>query len=430
MSSTLSHVATELIENNSIDPQFFEKFEVKRGLRNKDGSGVLAGLSRVSSAIGVKKVGDEQVPIEGQLTYRGVEIRDIIRRYAGGSRFCFEDVTFFLLVGRYPTSEEMAELKGIIREARELPPEIIAHIIKGIPSHNVMNKFQTGLSALYAFDTTPESLDPYENFLKSIRILAKLPSLLAYSYLVAFKPNAELVRPPADLSIAETFLYILHEGRLPTQTESIILDLCLVLHAEHGGGNNSTFAARVVTSSESDIYSALASAVGGLKGPLHGSANKKVMEMVADIQCNVKDYSDMDLLKGYLKRIAKKEVFDHSGLFYGFGHAVYTLSDPRALVLIEYAKQLAKERGRESELQLYFDIAREVPHIFSEVKGSSKIITPNIDFYSGFVYDCLGIPEPIYTPIFGLARATGWCAHRIEEILSGKRIIRPGYKYV
>ncbi|NBV82892.1 citrate synthase [bacterium] len=430
MPATLAHIASELVDNNSIDPQLFDKFDVKRGLRNKDGSGVLAGLSRVSSAIGTKKVGDEQLPVDGQLTYRGIEIRDIIRRYENGARYCFEDVTFFLLVGRYPTQDEMTSLKTIIREARNLPADIVEHVIKAIPSHNVMNKFQTGLSALYAYDDNPESLDPYENFVKSIQVLAKLPSLLAYSYLTAFKPDAQLVAPPADLSIAETFLYILHEGRLPTQTESVILDLCLVLHAEHGGGNNSTFAARVVTSSESDIYSSLASAVGGLKGPLHGSANKKVMEMMADIQANVKPYSDIKLLKDYLRRIVKKEVFDRSGLFYGFGHAVYTLSDPRALVLIEYAKRLAKEKGREAELQLYFDIAQEAPAAFAEIKGASKIIAPNIDFYSGFVYDCLGIPEPIYTPIFGLARATGWCAHRIEEILTGKRIIRPGYKYV
>lgn len=430
MISGLDHVAQEIVIANQIDTELFDKFDVKRGLRNRDGSGVLAGLSRVSSAIGIKKIDDQTVPVDGQLTYRGVEIRDIIKRYENGQRYCFEDVTFFLLVGRYPTSGEMQALKQLINEHRAVPSELVDHVIRGIPSRHVMNKFQTAVSALYAFDADPESLDPYNNFIKSISVLAKLPTILAYSYLSAFKPGAEFVVPPADLSIAETFLYVLHEGRIPTRTESTILDLSLVLHAEHGGGNNSTFATRVVTSSESDIYSSLAAGIGGLKGPLHGSANKMVMEMMADLQSNIKNHSDIDEMRTYLTRLINKEVFDRSGLIYGFGHAVYTISDPRALVLIDYAKQLAAEKARNSELQFYFDIAREAPSVFQLAKGHKKVIAPNIDFYSGFVYDCLGIPEPIYTPIFGLARATGWCAHRIEEILTGKRIIRPAYKYI
>jgi len=430
MSIGLDHIAEEIISSNHISAELFDKFDVKRGLRNKDGSGVLAGLSRVSSAIGSKKVEAETVPVDGQLTYRGVEIRDIIKRYEGGRRYCFEDASFFLLVGRYPTDTEIDSLKNLIRMNSSVPKSILENIIKGIPSRNVMNKFQTAVSALYAYDKDPEDLDPYGNFLKSVALLAKLPSILAWSYLAAFKPNALFVEPPSDLSIAETFLYILHEGRVPTKTESTILDLCLVLHAEHGGGNNSTFATRVVTSSESDIYSSIAAGIGGLKGPLHGSANKMVMEMMADIQKNVHDHTDMDELRSYLARLIKKDAFDRSGLIYGFGHAVYTISDPRALVLVEYAKQLAVEKGRDSELQFYFDIAREAPEVFRSIKGNGKVIAPNIDFYSGFVYDCLGIPEPIYTPIFGLGRATGWCAHRIEEIQTGKRIIRPAYKYV
>ncbi|NBV41330.1 citrate synthase, partial [bacterium] len=426
----LSHLSSELVDNNSIDPQLFDKFDVKRGLRNKDGSGVLAGLSRISSVIGFHKVENEMKPIDGILNYRGIEIRDVIARYNDGRRYCFEDATFLLLVGRYPSEAELEQIKSLISDNRHLPPDVVDHVIKGIPSKNVMNKFQAGLSALYGYDADPETMDPYQNFLKSVKLLAKLPSLIAYSYLVAFKPGAKLVEPPAGLSIAETFLYLLYEGKQPTVLEASILDLCLVLHAEHGGGNNSTFAARVVTSSESDIYSAMAAAVGSLKGPLHGAANKMVMEMMNDISIHVNNHSDMDELRAYLSQILAKKTFDKNGKFYGLGHAVYTLSDPRALVLIEHAKNLAKAKGREKELQLYFDIAREAPILFQTQKGSDKVIAPNIDFYSGFVYDCLGIPEPIYTPIFGLGRFSGWCAHRIEEIISGKRIIRPAYKYV
>lgn len=422
-------VSEKLAQSNAIDASLFEKFDVKRGLRNRDGSGVLAGLSRVSSVIGFHKVENELKPVEGALKYRGISIQDIVAKFPLGSRYCFEQVTYFLLAGEFPSEESLQDLRAFMADNRVLPEAIVSSVLS-LPSAHVMNKLQTAISALYGYDPDPDTTDAYENFIKSLALIAKLPLVVGYGYLKAYKPDAKLVVPRRDMSVAEAFLYILHEGKDPDPFDAYVLDLCLVLHAEHGGGNNSTFATRVVTSSESDIYSAMAAAVGSLKGPLHGSANKKVMEMMDDIMVHVPTYEDMDALRTYLLKILSKETFDRSGKFYGLGHAVYTKSDPRALVLIHYATRLAGEKSRQRELNLYFAIAKMAPELFKEVKGPDKIIAPNVDFYSGFVYDCLGIPEPLYTPIFGLARAAGWCAHRIEELVSAKRIIRPAYKYI
>lgn len=431
MANTLdrSVLSEKLGQSNAIDAALFDKFDVKRGLRNRDGSGVLAGLSRVSSVIGFHKIENELQPVEGALKYRGISIQDIVARFPVGSRFCFEQVTYFLLVGEFPTEQELDTLLGFMSENRVLPEAIISSVL-GLPSMHVMNKLQTAISALYGYDDNPDTTDAYDNFIKSLALIAKLPVVVAYGYLKAYKPQAKLVMPPATMSVAESFLYILHEGQTPDPFDAYVLDLCLVLHAEHGGGNNSTFATRVVTSSESDLYSSMAAAVGSLKGPLHGSANKKVMEMMADIMAHLPDYSNQGALREYLLKILNKETFDKNGKLYGLGHAVYTKSDPRALVLVTYARRLAGEKARQPELDLYFLIAEMAPLLFQEVKGNDKIIAPNVDFFSGFVYDCLGIPEPLYTPIFGLARASGWCAHRIEELVSARRIIRPAYKYV
>jgi citrate synthase len=431
MSNALNRsvLSEKLGQSNAIDGALFDKFDVKRGLRNRDGSGVLAGLSRVSSVIGFHKIENELQPVEGSLKYRGISIHDVVARFPVGSRFCFEQVTYFLLTGEFPTDEELDTLLAFMSDNRELPEAIVSSVL-GLPSMHVMNKLQTAISALYAYDDNPDTTDAYENFVKSLALIAKLPIVVAYGYLKAYKPQAKLVVPPNSMSVAESFLYILHEGKSPDPFDVYVLDLCLVLHAEHGGGNNSTFATRVVTSSESDLYSAMAAAVGSLKGPLHGSANKKVMEMMADIMAHLSDYKDMDALKSYLLKLLNKETFDKTGKLYGLGHAVYTKSDPRALILVEYARRLAGEKSRQSELDLYFAIAEMAPRLFQEVKGQDKIIAPNVDFFSGFVYDCLGIPEPLYTAIFGLARASGWCTHRIEELVSAKRIIRPAYKYI
>lgn len=429
MSDRLAHLKDEIITNNSIPNEKYTEFEVKRGLRNADGSGVLAGLSRISSVVGVQKVDHDSIPVDGVLKYRGVSLIDFIADL-GKSDYRFEQTAFFLLVGRKATKDEFEAFNKRLHQQRELPDFVVDHAIKGIPSKNIMNKLETAISALYAADSDPDSLDPYENFMKAISLTAKVPKIIAYAYLTAFKPGAPLVNVSDDVSIAEAFLTILHEGKKPTALEIEILDLCLLLHAEHGGGNNSTFATYVTTSSGTDIYSSMVAALASLKGPLHGSANKMVMEMMDDIKAHVKDWASDAQLTKYLTKIINKEVHDKSGKIYGLGHAVYTKSDPRAIVLKEKAVELAKAKGREDELNLYFAIEKRGPELFEELKGSKKVIAPNVDFFSGFVYDCLGLPEEIYTAIFAMARVVGWAAHRIEENLSGKRIIRPGYKYI
>ena len=333
-------------------------------------------------------------------------------------------------MGRLPTETEFESFKQFIAEARDVPDDLVENVIKGVHSKNIMNKLQTCVAALYSLDEDPDSLDPYENFKKAVSLAAKMPVLVGYSYLAAYKPNAKFVKPPTSLSQAEALLYILNEGKASDKFDVQVMDLCLALHTEHGGGNNSTFTTYVVSSSGTDIYSAVVAAIASLKGPLHGSANKKVMDMMEAIKAGVQDWGDRAELRAYLLSILKGEVHDGSKKIYGLGHAVYTKSDPRAIVLKKQARKLATLKGRESELDLYLAIETEGPSVFSELKGEKKVISPNVDFFSGFVYDCLGMPAEIYTPLFAMARTVGWTAHRIEEILSGKRIIRPGYKYV
>ncbi len=431
MTTSFEHLKSTIIENNTIEEPIYADFDVKRGLRNKDGSGVIAGLTRISSVIGAKQIDGMVERVEGVLKYRGMTIEDILAQFNTDSRYCFESITFLLLTGQQATDTEFSDLKNFFANNREIPTAVIQNVIQGLPSRDIMNKLQTALCSLYGFDSDADSNDPYENFLKSLHLTAKFPTIIAYSYLAAFVPGAKFVTPPAEMSIAEGFLYMLRQGQQPSKQEAHILDLCLVLHAEHGGGNNSAFATYVVTSSASDVYSAIAAAIGSLKGPLHGAANSKVMKMMTDIKAHMgSNLGDKAKLRAYLQDILDKKAYDKSGKIYGLGHAVYTKSDPRALLLLGHAKALAAQCGRDSEFQLYVDIATEGPIVFQELKGYEKIIAPNVDFFSGFVYDCLGIPKEIYTPIFAMSRVVGWCAHRIEEILSGKRIIRPGFKYV
>lgn len=430
MTKDLSYLKNELIENNTLDVSQYDKYEVKRGLRNKDGSGVLAGLTQISSVLGFHKIEGELDPIEGILKYRGITLKDVITTLDSSGRNYFEATCFLLLVGRLPNKEELNEFAEYMHQNRFLPEEIKTGIIKNIPGKDIMNKLQTAVSALYAYDDDADNLDPYQNFLKSVQIIAKLPLIIAYSYVSAYKNSDNFVDPPKNYSQAEAFLYCLEEGKEPDPFDAKVVDLSLVLHAEHGGGNNSTFTTYVVTSSGSDIYSTLAAAIASLKGPLHGAANKKVMEMMADIKGSVKDWKDKEEVCRYLEKIINKEAHDKSGKIYGLGHAVYTKSDPRAVVIQDLAKDIAKSHNKEDELRLYQLIAEEGPGVFQRVKGHDKVISPNVDFFSGFVYSCIGIPQEIYTPLFAMARAAGWCAHRIEENLSGKRIIRPGYKFI
>ncbi len=426
-----AHLAKDVIANNTIEEPIYADYDVKRGLRNKDGSGVIAGLTRISSVIGARQIDGMVERVEGILKYRGIPIEDIINQFNDQSRFCFETVSFLLLTGKMPTAKDLAELKTFFSDHRPIPKDILDNIIKGLPSKDIMNKLQNAVCGLYGFDADPDSNDAFENFLKTLSLTAKFPTIIAYSYLAAHKKNPKFVTPKPDMSLAEGFLYMLSEGKKPSVLEAHILDLCLVLHAEHGGGNNSAFATYVVTSSGSDVYSAITAAIGSLKGPLHGAANSKVMKMIADIKQHLgKEWADLPKLRKYLNAMLQKKAYDQSGKIYGLGHAVYTKSDPRAIILLKRAHLLAKQVKREKELQLYINIAKEGPKEFQKLKGHEKTIAPNVDFYSGFVYDCLGIPKEIYTPIFAMARIVGWASHRIEEILSGKRIIRPGFKYV
>ena len=419
-----------IVKNNLIDNYFYEQHDVKRGLRHKDGNAVVVGLTSIGEVIGNKQDNDDIIPIDGILKYRGKTINEIISDFEQASdRFWFEKVTFLLLVGRYPTEEEFGVLLRYLEEKRFLP-ETTLKIIKTVPSSSLMNKLQLAVASLYGNDSEPDSLDPYHNFVKSLDVVAKLPSILAYSYLSVYKDNPEYLDPPEGLSVAESFLYLIREGGNVSDLEKHLLDLCLVLHAEHGGGNNSTFTCKVVTSSGSDIYSALIAAIGSLKGPLHGAANEQVMDMMEDIKENVENWNDQNEVASYLEKIIKKQAYNKLGKIFGLGHAIYTKSDPRALILKEKARLLAKEQNREKEFNLYTLVEELGPAVFENVKNTGKVIAPNVDFYSGFVYDCLNLPVPVYAPIFAMARISGWCAHRIEEILSGKRIIRPGYKYI
>jgi citrate synthase len=422
------HLRHEIIEMNTIADEMYSQLDVKRGLRNADGSGVLAGLSRISSVVGVLNQNGARVPTEGVLKYRGRDIHDLVKATNGTSRF--EYTIFLLLTGRAPSKDEMHQLQQFLSHHRSLTREFTDHLIRALPSKNIMNKLQTVVSALYTQDGHPETIDPYENFLKSLMIVSKLPMIVAYSYLLAYETNPELVVPEPTMNTSEALLYMLRQGKSPTAFESDILDLALLLHAEHGGGNNSSFTTYVVTSSASDIYGTITAALGSLKGPLHGAANKKVMDMISDIKSHVSNWTDRSEVRAYLEKIVRKEAYDNSGKIYGLGHAVYTKSDPRAVILKEKAKELAAQVGRSDEFELYCLIEQEGPLVFQSVKGSDKLIAPNVDFFSGFVYDCLTIPVDVYTPLFAVARTAGWCAHRIEEILSGRRVIRPAYKFV
>ncbi len=426
----LENLKEKIIKNNTIDQELYNKFDVKRGLRNQDGSGVLAGLSHISSVVGTQKKESDILPIEGILKYRGIKLTDIMTNHIDSHHFNFEKIAFLLLVGEFPSDEEFDAFKHYMDNNRQLPTKIITNIIEQLPGKNIMNKLQTCISALYNFDENPDSLDPFDNFLKATRVIAKLPLILSYSYLASYKENFKLIPAEPKMSSAEAFLHTLFEGQAIDPMQAHIMDMCLILHAEHGGGNNSTFSMKVVSSSGTDIYSAIAASVASLKGPLHGAANSQVMTMIDDIKQHVSDITNSSELENYLEKIVRKEAGDKTGKIYGLGHAVYTKSDPRALAIKHLAEKISIEKNKQKEYQMYLLIEELGPKVFSKIKGSSKIISPNVDFFSGFVYDCLNIPVNLYTPLFAMARCVGWCSHRIEESLSGKRIIRPGYKYV
>ncbi|MBP8081664.1 MAG: citrate/2-methylcitrate synthase [Spirochaetes bacterium] len=424
--------ASKLIASK-IDPDLYSRYNVKRGLRNSDGSGVLVGLTGVGDVHGYIVDEGEASPVEGRLRYRGIDVKDLTIGFQNENRFGFEETAFLLIFGYLPGKEELADFINSLASNRELPEGFKENMIFRAPSKDIMNKIARSVLALYSYDDNAEDRSIKNVLRQCIELIARFPVLVAYGFQAKqhyFEGNSLCIHNQQEnLSTAENFLSIVRPNKEYSRTEAEILDLALVLHAEHGGGNNSTFTVHVVASTDTDTYSAIGAAVGSLKGPKHGGANHSVSMMMQDIMTNVKEVSNETELKEYLRKILRKEAFDRTGLIYGMGHAVYSISDPRAILLKAKAKELAKEKGREEEFNLYEEVERLGKIVFEEEKGS-KVICANIDFYSGFVYDMLGIHPDLHTPIFAMARIAGWASHLIEEIVSGGRIMRPAYKYV
>ncbi len=419
---------------NNIDPRLYNEYQVKRGLRNEDGTGVIAGVTNISLVHGYIYCDHEIVPDTGRLVYRGYDIDSLLSATDSSSRFCFEELSYLLLNGNLPTQENLDQFIAAIDAYRELPDGFTAHYIMNPPSPDIMNCLARSVLMLYADDPEAEERTPDHEIRIAISLLSRIPRISVLAHFAKrtafFNESMIMHRFIPGQSTAETILSMLRLDREFTHEEAHMLDVMLCLHAEHGGGNNSTFTCRVLTSSDTDAYSAYSAALGSLKGNRHGGANAKVLSMQEEIKTNVKNWDNDDELAAYLKRIIQKDAFDKTGLIYGMGHAVYTLSDPRTVICRRFATELAKGTEHEAELNLLKSIERLAPSVIEEVKGSGKSMCANIDMYSGFTYKMLGIPEELITPLFACARLTGWAAHRFEEIVSGKRIIRPAYKSV
>lgn len=424
----------EFLAHNRISDEVFEQYGVKRGLRNADGTGVIAGLTNICNVHGYLIDDGNRIPDRGKLTYRGINVEDIIAGCAQDDRFGFEEVIWLLIFGTQPTQAQLESFTELLSASRELPPYFAEDMIMKAPSANIMNKLARSVLALYSYDDNPDSTALENVMQQSIQLIARLPSIMTYSYQVKkrnFDRESMFFHPLIPQhSTSQAILHTLRPDSRFTDEEAKILDACLILHAEHGGGNNSTFAARVLSSSGTDTYSAIAGAIGSLKGPRHGGANHRVMTMMHELMESVSDWSDEDELTRYLEKILRKQAGDGSGLIYGMGHAVYTLSDPRAEILKEQAKKLSVKKGLQKQFALFESVERLSPSVFERVKGISKAICANVDFYSGFVYNMLGIPSDLFTPLFAVSRIAGWCAHRIEEIATCKRIIRPAYRSI
>lgn len=421
-------------ESNVINPKYFEKYGVKRGLRNPDGTGVMAGVTNICNVHGYVVNEGEKQPCEGELIFRGYNIRELIGKAVAEDRFGYEEIVYLLLSGKLPTKTELADFSMLLSDNRALPNYFFEDMILKAPSKNIMNKLARSTLALYSYDDDPEEVSAKHEIDTAISLIAKMPVIMVSAYQVKrrYYYGESMIMHPliSGQSAAENILSILRPDRAFTRNEAKLLDLMLMLHAEHGGGNNSTFTTRVLTSSGTDPYSTYAAAIGSLKGPRHGGANHKVIEMQKCVKENVQNWEDEGEVADFLRKILRKEAGDGSGLIYGMGHAVYTLSDPRAVILKEYARSMAEGTEYEKEFHLLESIERLTPELFEEEKGNGKVMCANIDMYSGFVYTMLGIPEDLFTPLFAVSRMAGWCAHRFEEICTGRRIIRPAYKSV
>ncbi len=433
MSGFAKEKIEELKKLYGIEPALYEKYNVKRGLRNKDGTGVLVGLTKIGEVRGYMIDESDKVSIPGKLMYRGINMADIVNENAKRNRHAFEETMYLILMGTLPTKDELSEFKDILSEHRALPAGFTEDMILKAPSPNIMNKLARSVLASYSYDKDPDNLEIGNLLRQSVELIARFPAMVAYAYQAKKHyydhDSLYLHSPKPDYDTAENILHLIRRDNSFTKLEADTLDLMLVIHAEHGGGNNSSFATHVVSSSGTDTYSAIAAAVGSLKGPKHGGANAKVMGMIDEIKQNC-DWRDEGSLRDYLVKIINKEAYDKTGLIYGMGHAVYTLSDPRAQLLKAKAFEMAESTGSTDEFLMYERIERMTPELFSEIKGGGKQLCANVDLYSGFVYSMMNIPEELYTPLFAVSRVASWCAHRMEEIVAGGKIIRPAYKSV
>lgn len=414
--------------------ELYDKYNVKRGLRRNDGTGVMAGLTAIGDVKGYYIEDGEKIPCEGRLRYRGIDVRDIVDGCRKEGRFGFEEVAFLLLAGFLPDKNMYDAFFELLGKNRALPERFAEDMIMKAPSINIMNKLARCVLASYSYDPNPDDTS-FSNILRqSVELIARFPTMVAYGYQAKSHyhdgKSLYIHQPQPNLSTAENILYMIRPDNKYEKIEAEILDLALILHAEHGGGNNSAFAARVLSSSGTDTYSAIAAAVGSLKGPKHGGANQRVMGMIEDFKQNISDINDEQQIREHIVKILKKQSYDRSGLVYGMGHAIYTFSDPREVMLKAKARELAERKSMMEEFMLYDLIEKNTPELFAEIKKDSKTMCANVDMYSGFVYKMLGIPPELYTPLFAVSRIVGWCAHRIEEITTNNKIMRPAYKSV
>ena len=429
------YYADKCVSGGRIDPQLYVEHKVNRGLRDLNGKGVLTGLTEISEIVSKKIVNGEEVPCKGKLYYRGYDIEDVVSGFMRDNRFGFEATVYLLLFGSLPSAAELKAFDETLSSYRSLPDSFVRDIIMKAPSANSMNSLARSVLTLYSYDNNPDDTSIPNVLRQCLQLIATFPMLAvygynSYNYYICGNKSFFIHEPLPQLSTAENLLHMLRLDSKYTPLEAKILDLALVLHAEHGGGNNSTFTTHVVSSSGTDTYSAVAAALGSLKGPKHGGANIKVRAMFDDIKANVKDWADEDEIERYITKILHKEAFDRAGLVYGIGHAVYSVSDPRATVFRSFVKSLSEEKGLNREYELYSAVERIAPRLIAGERRMYKGVSANIDFYSGFVYEMLGLPPELYTPLFAVARIAGWSAHRIEELVNAGKIIRPAYKNV
>lgn len=434
LTAQINKYADRCIKNSCIDPELYDTYNVKRGLREKGGQGVLTGLTEIGDVHSFEVIEGVTVPCEGQLFYRGMNIEDIVNGFLAEDRFGFEEVTYLLLFGELPNEKRLENFNNVLAEYCNLPSSFVRDIVMKATSKDMMNLLARCVLSLYSWDDNPDDTSIPNVLRQSLSLIAKVPLISVYGYQSMrhyhYGDNLHIINPDPQLSTAENILRLLRPDSSYTDLEAKILDLALVLHAEHGGGNNSTFTNHVVSSSGTDTYSAIAASLCSLKGPKHGGANIKVKRMFDNMKETVSDWNDDDEIKNYLKGILDKRLYDQSGLIYGIGHAVYAISDPRAKLLKGFTKKLAKEKGLMNEYRLYENVERLAPQVISKAHNRKKSVSANVDFYSGFVYSMLGLPDELYTPMFAASRMAGWSAHRIEELINAGKIIRPAYKNV